>query len=121
MFRTKYLVALIMLFVFIFVTQVTAQMSDKNSEFLQGKFDGEQSAQGNPIWLVAGLGCGCFGLGFAYLSKPEPSAQALIGKSTEYNLGYREGYQSKAKAKNITYAGIGWLVWVAILVGASSY
>jgi hypothetical protein len=36
---------------------------------------------------------------------------ALMGKSTEYVLGYVEGYQNKSRKTNTGYACGGWAAW----------
>jgi hypothetical protein len=74
------------------------------SDYALGKLDGERDAKGNPLWFLAGFGCGIFGVGAAYLIKPEPPAHALMGKSSEYVLGYTEGYQNKSRTQNAMYA-----------------
>jgi len=81
------------------------------SDFVQGKMDGERDAKGNILWIPGGC---CIFLGttvvLAYLLKPDPPAQALMGKSSEYVLGYTDGYKDKARDKNATYAMIGCAV-----------
>lgn len=88
-------------------------------ECYQGKADGERDGTGNPAWVLAGLGCGIFGLGAAYLIKPSPDAGALLGKSSEYVMCYTDAYQEKAKGKNAMYAGIGCLVGAVISLAVS--
>ena len=88
----------------------------QTSDYMQGKLDGERDAKGNPLWFLAGAGCGIFGAGAAFLIKPSPPAHALIGKSTEYVLGYTEGYKNKARNQNTMYACGGWLTFVLIFV-----
>lgn len=97
--------------------------SSATSDYLQGKLDGERDAKGNPAWFLAGAACGIFGAGAAYFIKPEPPASALVGKSAQYVLGYREGYQNKSSGKNLGYACAGWaalvIVYVVILASQS--
>lgn len=85
-------------------------------DYMQGKLDGERDARGSPLWFVAGLGCGIFGAGAAYLIKPNPPASGLIGKSAEYVMGYTEGYKNKGRDRNTMWACAGWLTWVIIYV-----
>jgi hypothetical protein len=90
-------------------------------ECMQGKMDGERDAKGNPLWFLAGLGCGIFGAGAAYIYNPDPPAQGLMGKSSEYVLCYTDAYKKKAKMKNTTYACVGWAVWIAIVVATGGF
>lgn len=91
------------------------------NDYLQGKLDGERSARGNPLWFLAGAGCGIFGAGAAYFIKPSPPVHALMGKPTEYVLGYTEGYQNKARNQNTMYACGGWLAFVVIYAAAGGF
>jgi len=111
-------VALLLILV-IFATPLLAQQT--TDEYLQGKLDGERDAKGNPLWFLAGAGCGIIGAGAAYLIKPSPPASALIGKSAEYVLGYTEGYKNKARNQNTTYACAGWAAFVLIYAAAGGF
>ena len=114
-------VATVFLAFLVCATPILAQQApDQASEYFQGKLDGEREASGSGIWFLAGLGCGVFGLGAAYLSQPAPPAINLVGKSQPYAMGYTDGYRNSARNQNTTYAAIGWAVWLAILVGAYS-
>lgn len=116
--RGKKVVALAMA-ILLFATPISSLLAQEGlGDFAQGKLDGERDAKGNPIWFLAGVGCGIIGVGIAYLVKPSPPAAALIGKSSEYVLGYTDGYQNKSRSKNATYACGGWLVFVIIFVAA---
>ena len=97
--------------------ETESETSGAVDECWQGRADGERDAKGNPLWFVAGLACGIFGFGAAYLIEPSPPASALLGKSSGYALCYTEAYQDKSKGKNAMYAGIGWLVWIVIYLG----
>lgn len=108
--RKIFIVLLSSLILFIPVFSQTQQPSD----FIQGKIDGERDSKGNFLWFIAGVGCGIFGVGAAYLIKPEPSAQSLVGKSSDYVIGYTEGYKEEGRTKNTTYAAVGCLTWTAI-------
>jgi len=76
-------------------------------------YHGEQDSKANPVFFVAGAGCGCFGIGFAYLNKPSVNILTLTGKSEVYIIGYTKGYQNKSRNKNMIYASVGWLFWLA--------
>lgn len=118
--------ASLMLVVFcavILVVPVVALAQDDDSgvdQCWQGKADGERDGKGNAAWMLAGIGCGIFGVGAAYLIKPNPATGALLGKSSEYVLCYTESYQQSAKNKNAMYAGIGCLILAAINVALTS-
>jgi hypothetical protein len=83
---------------------------EKANGFAEGKVDGERDARGSAGWFCAGFLCGIFGAGAAFFMKPGPPAPALIGKSSEYVMGYTEGYQNKARNENTMWACGGWLV-----------
>lgn len=88
---------------------------------MQGKLDGKRDAKGNPLWILAGVGCGICGAGAAYLMKPNPPAEALLGKSSAYVLCYTEAYQSKARMMNTGYACAGWAAFVAVYAAAGGF
>jgi hypothetical protein len=57
------------------------------------------------------------GIGFAYLSKPNPDYNMLnmMGdKSEAYKAGFTQGYQNKSRNTNMMYASIGWLAWIVV-------
>lgn len=89
-----------------------------STEYARGKLEGERDARGNPLWLLAGVGCGIFGAGAAYFIKPTPPSHALMGKSPDYVLGYTEGFQNKARMSNVGYACAGWAAFAAIYIAA---
>lgn len=107
------LLTFLMLFIPVF------SQAQQPSDFLQGKMDGERDAKGNFLWFIAGVGCGIFGIGAAYIVKPEPSATALVGKSSDYVLGYTEGYKEEGRSKNTTYAAVGCLTWSVIYLATA--
>ncbi|MCF7911334.1 MAG: hypothetical protein K9M99_02310 [Candidatus Cloacimonetes bacterium] len=80
--------------------------------YAQGQLDGKRDAKGNPLWILAGCGCGLFGVLGAILIKPNPPAQKLIGKSNDYVLGYTEAYKKAASGKNTGYAFGGWAAYL---------
>ena len=54
---------------------------DQTNDFVQGRMDGEMDGKSdaNVIWIVAGIGCGCIGVGAAYLFTPSAPAAKLVG------------------------------------------
>lgn len=100
------------------------QTQTRMTDYLQGKEDGKRDGKGSPGWLAAGLFCGIFGFIGALSSNPSPPAEKLMGKSSEYILGYTEGYKSSAKTKNIYYACGGWAllggIYLIILLSTQS-
>jgi hypothetical protein len=102
---------------------VTGQTQNPTSEdYLQGKMDGERDAKGNGLWFLAGLpGLCCYGVGGlgvlgSFIWVPEPPVEQLMGKSTNYILGYTEGYKSKAKRKNMKSASLGCGIGTALSI-----
>lgn len=83
-----------------------------------GKLDGERDAQGNPAWLLFGVGCGVIGVVVAAVYSPDiPSATAVQlseNKSQEYFMCYVDGYEKKSKNKNLMWSAIGWLISIPI-------
>lgn len=83
----------------------------QESEYFQGKTDGERDAEATDVgfgWLL--LGC-VGGVLWAYILEPDvPSAQTLVGKSSEYVAGYNEGYKAKIRSKRVKQAFIGCVV-----------
>lgn len=114
----KKLVSLILI---LLIVSMPVLAQEEYSDFMQGKLDGEQGARGNPAWILGGLACGIIGVGAAYLIKPSPPADALIGKSAEYVLGYTEGYQKKSCTKNAGYACGGWAAFIIIYAAAGGF
>ncbi|MDP8207509.1 MAG: CsgG/HfaB family protein [Candidatus Electryonea clarkiae] len=98
-------------------TQETAVPSSGNftesDDYLQGIIDGKKYAEGKISWVFGGICCGCFGVGGAYyLSETEVPSSMLIGKPTDYVLGFTDAYKKEARKKNTTYALIGWSLWI---------
>lgn len=102
------------LVILIIATPLIAQQTV--NDYLQGKADGERdgSAAANPLWIVAGLGCGILGVGAAYFITPSAPVERLVGKSPEYVAGYSEAYKNSARNRQTLYACAGWLSWVLI-------
>ena len=91
-------------------------LADTQNDYLQGQADGKLAADGSVVWGLAGLGCGIFGVGFAYLHKPNPPTFPLIGKSAAYTLAYVEAYGDSSRNKNTMYALAGWFAWLLFWV-----
>jgi len=108
--HVKFISIFLVIFIIAQPVAAIAQQTDLNSDYMQGKIDGEMDAKGNAMWIIAGCGCGLLGVGAAYLMKPSPPAAAIIGKSTEYILAYTEAYQNKARNINLRYACTGYIV-----------
>ncbi|MBN2357697.1 hypothetical protein JXO59_16410 [candidate division KSB1 bacterium] len=108
--------AMALLLALMMLTTPMLVMAQGSDDFIQGKVDGERDAKGDPLWILAGVACSCIGVGAAYFTTPSPPSHALIGKSSEYVLGYTEGYKNKARNTNVMYACLGWLVSAAISI-----
>jgi hypothetical protein len=91
-----------------------------DSDYYRGKSDGEAAAVANPMWAAAGLGCGIFGIGAAYLNEPNVPQEPLVNKSESYKAGYTSGYRAKAKNTNLTYSLAGWATWLLFYVVMSA-
>jgi hypothetical protein len=98
--------------VLMIITPLLAQQ--QASDYVQGKLDGERDATGSALWILAGVGCGCFGVLGAYVFRPSPPAERLIGKTADYVIGYRDGYKGKSANRNALYAAGGWLAFVVV-------
>lgn len=109
-------IALAMCF-FIVATPLLAQQADnKTGDYIQGRADGELDGKGSAGYLLLGVVCGVIGFVIAAVSNPSPPPERIMGKSREYVLGYTDGYRSKAKNKNMVYAGIGWGISAIIAI-----
>lgn len=102
-------------------TPILAQQAP--SDYVQGKTDGARdgNAAASPLWFAAGVGCGCFGAGAAYLMPPSVPAERLVGKSADYATGYAEAYRSAGRNRQTLYACTGWLTWglIYLAIGPS--
>jgi hypothetical protein len=81
-------------------------------EYERGLRDGKKDAESDPgyIWFLTGLGCGCIGVGAAYLMESSAPSEKLVGESAEYALGYTEAYEKNANNLRVGRAGIGCLI-----------
>jgi len=95
------------------------------NDYLQGQLDGKAAATGHAGWIVAGLGCGVFGVGFAFIHKPQPSVYTLMGKPSTYCAAYIDAYGTASRNKNVLYSLAGWAAWmvflIAVYAGSDSY
>lgn len=94
--------------------------ANMDNSYVQGRLDGERAYQSNPAWILAGVGCGFFGVGAAWLHSPEPPTIDILDQPAEYVLGFREGYAAKGRSENTKYAALGWATWLLILVAATA-
>ena len=74
-------------------------------------------------WAVGGFLCGVFGVGFAYLYKPEVPVHRLMGKSSEYVSVYIVEYQEASRREQLPPALAGFAVWVLLFLylGGTGY
>ncbi len=115
----------VLLAVLILAIPAITQTTQQAGSYAEGKIDGEREAKGSAAWIAGGFLCGCFATLYVYaFAKPDPPSHALIGKSSEYIMGYTEGYQKKTNSKNGVYTLIGWgvsaAISTAILVAANA-
>lgn len=114
LFRTTAVFAVCLLVaVSTFTSGFAASWGDCEEE---GKEDGKKAA--SPLWILAGLGCGCFGVVGAALFPPSPPAERLAGRSADEVECYIRAFKSGARGKNAVYAATGWAVWIFIYVVA---
>lgn len=85
----------------------------QGNDYAQGRADGQRDAKGSPAWILGGILCGVFAVLYCYIQSPSPPVGALVGKSSDYVLGYSEGYKTK-RGKDAMYAWIGWGIWIVI-------
>ena len=109
--------------VVLIMSLATAPAFAQQSEYEQGKLQGELDAKGQAVWILSGLLLGPIGLILPWVINPHVPGANLIGKSLEYVTGYMDGYRHDAKPKNFLYSLIGFAVWgavaTAVLVGAA--
>lgn len=78
-----------------------------------------QAAHGNAAWFLAGFCLNGVGVIIAFIAKPDSPSSTLLGKSTDYVVGYAEAYGDKARNKNVVYALEGCCA--SVLASALSY
>lgn len=112
-------IIVLLLVILIITTPLLTQELNSNDDYYQGKVDGERDAHGNLLWIAAGF-LFPYGNIAAYLIKPNPPVQAFMGKSAQYILGYKDGYQKKAALKNFKYSCLGSGILVAVIIAAAA-
>jgi hypothetical protein len=83
----------------------------QQTDYDQGKLQGEVDAKGQAIWILSGLLLGPIGLILPWVINPHVPGANLVGKSAEYVAGYMDGYRRAAKPKNFFYSLGGFAVW----------
>jgi len=73
--------------------------SKDGKDYSQGLIDGKSQVSGNHNWFFSGLAFNIFGEYLAEITKPNPPAELLIGKSKEYVAGFITGYNNKVNAR----------------------
>ena len=106
----------ILLSFLLLATPVLAQMGSDDCSLgkADGKADGKTKA--SPAWVLAGIGCGCIGVGAAYLIPPSVPVDRMVGKSVNYAMCYEKEFKKSAGTKQAGYAAIGWVIWILIYV-----
>ena len=90
----------------------------KRNNYSQGLIDGERNGTeaSSRVWLAGGFFLLIVGFIGSLILVPNPSAEALVGKSPEYIEGYTKGFKSSARSKNSEYAAIGCIS--SIIIGS---
>jgi hypothetical protein len=86
----------------------------QQTEYDQGRLQGELDAKGQAVWILSGLLLGPIGLILPWVINPSVPGANLIGKSAEYVAGYMDGYRHEAKPKNFLYSLVGFAVFGAV-------
>lgn len=93
--------------------------------YAEGQMSGKAAGKG--AWYFAGCLFGIVGVAIAYVVTPSPSPTAIMGKSTEYVLGYNDGFKKAAAKKNATSAcyglattGVAYVILVAAATSADT-
>ena len=105
----KSLTMLIVMSILVAPISIYSQDTAKAGTFTEGMMQGQMAGSGNAGWMLGGFLCGIFGVGGAYFVEPSPPIHLLMGKSTDYVMGFTEGYKKETKKKNVQYASIGCL------------
>jgi hypothetical protein len=103
------------------VQESSSPPAQSGGDCMTAMMDGEREGRGNPLWILAGAGCGILGAGAAYLYKPTPPMYRLMGKPSQYVLCYTESYQKKARKANTAWACGGWLAFIVIYAAAGGF
>lgn len=114
---------------------IAAQTTTSSDTLAAGLIDGEMLAEGHGTGgkLGAGLGVGVLtgligtGIGYFVIGPEDLSAEALQrgqGRSADYQLGLKTGYERKTKSRKrnafLTGGLLGTAAFVALLVAAGS-
>ena len=107
-------IIVITLSILLLTMPVLAQQA--TDECQRGKQDGKADGKsaGSALWILAGFGCGCIGVGGAVLIVPSARPERLVGKSQDYILCYQKAYKGAAQGKQAAYAAIGWAAWIVV-------
>ena len=81
--------------------------SQMSADYQIGFKEGTLAADSDKKWFAAGCCLTLTGVTAAYLVSPEPEGSALIGKTADYALGYKEGYKEEQKKNNTKNAWMG--------------
>jgi cytochrome c553 len=107
--------------ILIFITQPVLAATETGTDYLRGREDARMDARGSPLWILAGLTgtgfcilIGCAGIGVAAIFPPSPPAEKLVGKSSNYILGYTEEYKRKSRIYNAMWATLGCTIAAGI-------
>ena len=77
------------------------------ADYTIGFEDGVNAAADDKKWIAAGCCFTLTGVGVAYLVNPEAKGAGLVGKSSDYVLGYKDGFKKEQKKMNTKNAWIG--------------
>ncbi len=124
--------------VVVMLVSTTSSVFASSDNYFEGQMAGKKSAETNYSgggWLAGGIAGGfLFGIigggitvGLSAAAKPQPDNDILYSikdESTDYRMGFTEGYEQVARSKNIQNscvgAGLGVLLLVAV-VSSQSY
>lgn len=91
-----------------------------NGTYQEGITDGTAKAKGlSAMYFMSGCCLGAIGIVIPAVSEPEVPGDMVLGKSSEYIQGFREGYKSTKKSNNVKSAVIG--LGTSAVVGCVSY
>lgn len=99
--------------------------SSSASNFEKGKTDAQLFHKKIFGHIVLGLFLGIIGLICAALSSPSPykdSQCAMLSQNKNLfnDPDYLRGYKRQARTQNVIYTGIGWLIWLILLIAAAT-
>lgn len=94
-----------------------------SGSYVEGKSEGLRVGResASPFWLVGGLFTGIITFIPSIFAGLEPPASKLpVDKPQDYRVGFAEGYRNGKRGRQMSYAGIGWAIWIGILVGVAA-